>query len=108
MENLEIYQAKTRRLFAIAAIIFSSLFGVGFIINSSWPANADTAPNTINDAGRYQMGFQCVYNPANESTYFYTLVWDNTTGRSKLYYGSTYTKRVDAAAQNFQLPGSPL
>jgi hypothetical protein len=82
-------------IFATAALMYS--------IN---PVQADT-PQASYAAGRYQMNLNSV-DTQGSGTYFYILVWDTETGRSKMYYGSTNSKKIGPAYQTYQLPSSPL
>lgn len=92
-----------KAMFGLAAIIAS----FAFLIQSSSTATAD-APTATNEAGKYQMQFQAEMDERNDEMNFYILVWDTSTGRSKLYYGSVGAGRITAATSPFNLPSSPL
>ena len=90
-----------QRLFGIAAIVAS----FAFLIQTTNPAQAD-APTTINETGRYDIQFQAAHD--GKTMNFYTLVWDTSSGRSKLYYGSVTKGSIVGASGSYQLPSSPL
>ena len=116
MENIDFYQAKTQRIktiskgifrgtLALTALLGVLLFGSAALIASTSPALAESHPNTVSDAGRYQMQFQAEYGTQMN---WYVLVWDTSSGRSKMYYGSQKKGALQAAGSGFQLPSSPL
>jgi len=112
MENIEFYQAKTQRIKTISKGIFGGLFALGFlafgiaaIIASTSPALAESYPNTISDTGRYQMSLQA--NGNKDFMSWYILVWDTSSGQSKMYFANS-SKGFKAAVTSYQLPSSPL
>ena len=115
MENIEFYQAKTQRIKTISKGIFGGLFALGFlafgiaaIIASTSPALADKGPTMTTETGKYTAHFQAQYNPSDSDTYFYILIMDSSSGRSKMYYGSVKKGSIKAAGSSFNLPSSPL
>lgn len=88
--------------FGIAAM----LFGAAAVIYSASPAQADPAPQTIQTAGKYQMQLSTVLTSTDKS-YWYVLVWDTETGRSKMYYGNI-SDGIKLAHSMYNLPSSPL
>jgi len=83
------------------------IFSLSALIYTTTPATAD-APTTSYSTGKYQMQLQTEFNPVDKATYFYILVWNTETGRSKYYYGSTKKGKVAPAGSSFNLPSSPL
>jgi len=67
--------------------------------------NLSVASNTN---GRFMMQFEAVYENDDDVIRFYNVVWDTSTGESKLYYGSTYMGAMKAAGNSFNLPSNPL
>jgi len=66
---------------------------------------------STSSGGRYEMQFQALRNEDGAGkgyVSFYVLVWDNDSGRSKMYYGSTTKGSIVAAGDSFNLPSSPL
>ena len=59
-----------------------------------------------NGVGRYQMALSAVLDKT-DATYWYVLVWDTESGRSKFYYGSTKIG-IKAANSGYNLPSNPL
>lgn len=88
----------------IALILGVVLFGTAAVLFSTTPAQAD-APQTTYATGKYQMAMTGVAN--NGKVFWYILVWDSETGRSKFYYG-TPSDVTRVAHSPFQLPYSPL
>ena len=90
----------------IALILGVVLFGTAAILFSTTPAQAD-APQTMYATGKYQMAISTINNENTGNTFWYIIVWDTETGRSKYYYGSV-SNGTQVAASKFQLPSSPL
>ena len=90
----------------IALVLGVVLFGTAAILFSTTPAQAD-APQTMYATGKYQMAITSVQD-RNDTVYWYIIVWDSETGRSKLYYGSPKEKKTGAAYSTYQMPSSPL
>ena len=86
----------------IALIIFAT----AALMYSIRPAQAD-APQTMYATGKYQMALTSLSDGNSGATFWYILVWDSETGRSKFYYGSV-KNGTQAAYAKFQLPSSPL
>jgi hypothetical protein len=80
-------------------------FGAAALIFSTTPAQAD-APQMGNGAGKYQMSLSSLVS-SKGTTYWYVLVWDTETGRSRMYYGNQ-NAGMKAAGGQFNLPSSPL
>ncbi len=91
-----------RAMFGFAAIVAA----FAFLIQSTNPATADAAPDKITEVGRYGMQFQAEYDGVRIQ--WYTLVWDTSTGRSKMYYGNGKMGEIKAASGPFNLPSNPL
>ena len=106
MNNLTTFQAIGKTISMLMLSAAALLFSFAALTYSTSPATADAAPSTITDYGRYDMQFASVFG--NESTFWYILVWDTSSGRSKMYYGSTNTKNITTAGGSYQLPSSPL
>lgn len=81
------------------------LFGIAAILFSATPAQAD-APQTMYATGKYQMSM-CAINNSLDQSFWYIIVWDTETGRSKIYYGSV-KEGTNVATGKFQLPSFPL
>lgn len=62
---------------------------------------------SLQSGGRYQMQFQSLIDSGDVS-YWYILVWDTNSGRSKMYYGSETLGKIVAAGSVYNLPSSPL
>lgn len=102
------------RLFAIL------LFGGSVLFFSVKTATANETkkfdfPETLTEAdktaiqnsnGKYLMNISTCFSDG--MTYWYILVWDTTTGKSKFYYGSPRDKATKLGASQFQLPSNPL
>jgi len=103
------------------------LAGAALFMSSIGPATAATEDHTqfefpdeltqedINNlntstatGGRYMMQFEALYHIENNNIYFYNVVWDTETGRSKMYYGSTKKGKIVAVGDPYNLPASPL
>ena len=119
MENIDFYQAKTQRIktiskgifrgtLALTALLGVLLFGSAALIASTSPALADKGPTMTTETGKYTAHFQAQYNPSDSDTYFYILIMDSSSGRSKMYYGSVKKGSIKAAGSSFNLPSSPL
>ena len=91
-----------KAMFGLAAIVAS----FALLIQSTTPAVAD-APETTYEAGRYQMMMTSVMSDNNKST-VYLVVWDSSTGRSRLYTARPGREGMTAANSSYQLPSSPL
>ncbi|MFK7798810.1 MAG: hypothetical protein AB8E82_15270 [Aureispira sp.] len=89
----------------IALILGVVLFGTAAVLFSTAPAQAD-APQTMYATGKYQMAITSIQTNTDK-TYWYILVWDSETARSKFYYGCV-KDGTKAAYHPFQLPSSPL
>lgn len=68
-------------------------------------AKADFPPAS---AGNIMMDYTSVHVPSQDKTYYEVLVWDKTTGKSKLYFYSYTDKLFKAYEDNVQLPSTPL
>lgn len=92
------------------ALVFGTfslmLFGAAALMFSISPAQANNAPQTTYGTGKYQMELTSVVSNKG-NTFWYVLVWDTETGRSKFYYGSV-EDGMNAADSRFNLPSSPL
>lgn len=73
----------------------------------SFPENLTEADKIAiqSSNGRYQMVLTSQLE--GKMNYWYVLVWDTQTGRSKFYYGNA-TNGVGVAGPKFQLPAKPL
>lgn len=89
----------------VALILGVVLFGTAAVLFSTTPAQAD-APQTMYATGKYQMAMTTVMS-SSDKTYWYVLVWDSESGRSKMYYGTAKTG-TKVAYSIHQLPSSPL
>lgn len=85
----------------IAALVCS----FAFLIQSTSTATAD-APTATNEVGKYMMQYQAVYG--NGRTSYYILVWDTSTGRSKVYSGNSQSNGLTAGPASYSPPSSPL
>lgn len=98
------------RFLQISIGITLMLFGAGFFVRSFSNANAAPSPKTFltegtNQIGKYMMSQQVV--TLGEYRYYYFLVWDTETGKSK-YYNYDYTLKKITEAEWGKLPDSPL
>lgn len=93
-------QAITQVLFGTAAAIAAT----AFLFYATAPAQA--SPLQSQSTGSYQMDAN-VLNMNGDAHYWYVLVWNTETGRSRFYYGSPQigTKAANGA---FNLPSNPL
>lgn len=85
----------------IALVVFS----FAALFYSLRPVKASEGPQIVHSAGKYQMDMSPVV--VNGKVYWYTLVWDTETGRSKLYYGDV-DKGLKTGHSAYNLPASPL
>lgn len=91
-----------QRLFGFAAIVFA----FAALIYSTNPATA-AKPDTEYETGKYMMDLVSTINSSG-THWWYILVWDTETGRSKMYYGSDQKGSIIAAGSSYNLPSSPL
>ena len=91
-----------QRLFGFAAIVFA-FAALIYSTNSATASN----PNTGYETGKYMMSLTSVMN-SEDTSYWYILVWDTETGRSKMYYGNGKIGKIEGAGSSFNLPSSPL
>ncbi len=90
----------------IALVLGVVLFGTAAILFSTTPAQAD-APQMGNGAGKYGMSMTATTSSTG-ADFWYLVVWDTETGRSKMYYGSPKINGTKSAASSFNLPAFPL
>ena len=90
----------------IALVLGVALFGTAAILFSTQPAQADSGPEMTNSTGRYQMELATAIGSSG-TVFWYILVYNTESGRSKFYYGST-KKGTTAASSQYNLPSSPL
>lgn len=69
----------------LALVLAVALFGTAAILYSTAPAQAEDGPQMTNGVGKYQMALTAISN-SDKKTFWYVLVWDTETGRSKFYY----------------------
>jgi hypothetical protein len=80
------------------------LFAVAAIFHSNPSARAH-APQTMYATGKYQMTITSLN--IDNKPYWYVMVWDTETGRSKFYAGGL-EEGTHTVFKMYQLPSSPL
>lgn len=96
---------KCKAIALVMAAFSMILFGAAALVYSASPAKADNGPQMTNGTGKYQMELSTILK--NSATYWYILVYNTETGRSKFYYGSTEVG-TKSASSAYNLPSSPL
>ena len=91
---------------ALSLLILSGSFFISLLS----PANANQgidnpSPNFLATAsGNIMMDYTSVHVPSQDKTYYECMVWNKSTGESKLYYYSYSDKSFKAYEDNVQLP----
>ncbi|MGB0914647.1 MAG: hypothetical protein ACPGVI_01190 [Crocinitomicaceae bacterium] len=67
-----------------------------------------SSPIAKNSMDEVMMNYTSIHVPSEDKTYYECMVWNTTTGASKLYFYSFTDKKFKAYEDNVQLPDSPL
>ena len=67
-----------------------------------------SSPIDKNAGEDVMMKYTSVHVPSQDKTYYECMVWNTTTGTSKLYFYSYTDKKFKSYEDNVQLPSSPL
>ena len=92
----------------LCATLFMATVGNANASNASNSNFTNSLANGAGTGGTIMMDYTSVHVPAQDKTYYEVLVWDTTTGASKLYFYSYDSKRFKAYEDNVQLPRYPL
>ena len=60
------------------------------------------------ERGDIMMDYTSVHVPSQDKTYYEVMVWNTSTGQSKLYFYSYNDKKFVAYEDNVQLPRNPM
>ena len=89
-------------LFGMAAV----LFGTAAVIYAASPAQANNGPQMTQGYGKYKMELVSGVT-SGDKTYWYIIVYNTETGRSKFYYGNV-KEGTKSSHSMYNLPSSPL
>ena len=87
--------------------IIGVMFTAKFIFEVSPKAYANTQmtmPTPVDFGGNYMFDYSSVHVPSQDKTYYECLVWDKSTGESRLFYFNYTEKTFQAYGANVQIP----
>ena len=102
--------SKSKNIIKVSLALSIMFLSGSYFVSSLTPAKAtesgiNSSPNFFAPStGDYMMDYTAVHVPSQDKTYYECMVWNKSTGKSRLYYYSFSDKAFKAYEDNVQLP----